>query len=80
MIHFFRFFLIIAAILGVACAENSSRGSHSDYENNMMFTGQTPPTKHDRKVNLDFFNKVCEPSGSSSSENGKQYDCHYTGD
>ncbi len=76
----FQFILMASLVLSAFGATGcSSASSRTDYDDNLMFGGQAPPAKHERRVNMDFFNKVCSPNGSSSN-NGKEYECHYTGE
>lgn len=73
------FFLTASVFLG-GCAEEGTRGEGGDYDRNLFFTAQPSAPSREKKVNIDFFNKECSPSGNTTLHGGKEYECHYTSD
>jgi hypothetical protein len=60
-----------ATTLGLGGCATDEAGS--DYDYNTFYIGQRPPPRHvDKRVNLDFFDRVCDKVSKN------EFNCYYT--
>ncbi|MBK9293281.1 MAG: hypothetical protein IPM57_02385 [Oligoflexia bacterium] len=72
--------LFICLVFIFSCAETPDKGASAySYENNAFYSGQAEaPMRGRGPSSNNFFNKVCNNTGSSNEWGGSQYECYYT--
>jgi hypothetical protein len=77
--HFLLTLALAGLLVFVSACSSEPEDPDPTYSQNLFYSGGPDMPTHQRKANVDFFNKVCVPTGQDGHQSGT-YRCYFTND